>query len=119
LAAWQLSAWQLGSLEKLSRKIARMANQAEIKCYFSDLCWKFDVFVPATHAQWQDSKKRQIEHLAEYKTLIDKGVGGEAAAAHKFELTKGLDLLAYYHVACDHFRDKDRSFVLWSKQIYI
>jgi hypothetical protein len=82
-------------LGKSGKKIERMVNQAKLKSYRRDPFWKFGVLVPRTHAQaveidakngntkWQDSEKTEMAQLDEYKTFIDKGVGGEAPSGYK------------------------------------
>jgi hypothetical protein len=70
-------------------------KQAKLTSYRRDPFWMFGFLVPRTHAQaieidrkngnmkWQDSDKTEMEQLAEYKTFIDKGVGGKALDGHK------------------------------------
>jgi hypothetical protein len=83
---------RLGQSEK---KIERIVKQAKLTSYRRDPFWKFSVLLPRTHVQsveidrkngntkWQDSEKTEMEQLAEYKTFIDKGVGGKAPDGYK------------------------------------
>jgi hypothetical protein len=86
---------QFRRIAKSEKKLQQMINIAKLKSYQRDPFWKFGVLVPRNHAQaveldkangntkWQDSEAIEKSQLMEYKTFIDRGIGGIAPNGYK------------------------------------
>jgi hypothetical protein len=72
---------------KKSKQLARMINQAKLKCHRTRPVYKYGFQVPRNHEEavridekfgntrWQDAEVLEIAQLFEYNTFTDKGLG--------------------------------------------
>ena len=83
-----LPLWKnLRKYTKNKKKYQRLVNQAMMKSERRSPIFMFGVQVPRNHPEalmldekngntkWQDSEKKELDQLNEYKTFIDKGIG--------------------------------------------